>query len=124
MLRQTKPWVRFISVLMFIGAAFVVIAGIGILISGGRMVGVQGGFGPLIGGIYFVMAILYIVPGIFLWKYADGIRNFLEEKSAGALTTALEAQKSFWRFVGIVALVILIIYGFIFLFGLAMALSG
>jgi len=112
MLRQTKPWVRFISVLMFIGAAFMVLVGLIATVAGARM---PGAFGPVVGLIYIVMAILYIAPALFLWMYADRIGVFLQNKSPGTLASALEAQKSFWKFVGIVMLIILCVYAIMIL---------
>ena len=60
------------------------------------------------------MALIYIFPAVFLWKYADRIAVFMRERSTGALASALEAQKSFWKFVGILTAVVLAIYAAIF----------
>ena len=117
MLRQTKPWVRFISVLMFICSGFMILGGLFMLVGGAAMTGAGGnpgmaaaGFGAVVGGIYIAMALLYIVPAIFLWRYADQIARFDRDRSSGRLATALEAQKSFWKFVGIAALIMLAVY--------------
>lgn len=119
MLRQTKPWVRFISVMMFIGSAFMVLGGFFMMVSGAAGMG-GGGGGPraafggvsaLIGVAYLVMAMFYIVPGVFLWRYADRIESFVQQRTTAALAAALEAQKSFWKFVGIMMLIVMVLYG-------------
>jgi len=115
LLRQTKPWVRIISVVMFISCAFMIVGGILIVISsvgefGGFTQRGFGGVAPAVGGIYVVIALLYIVPATFLWNYADGIKVFLDVRTTVALATALEKQKSFWKFVGIMMAIVLGLY--------------
>ena len=119
MLSQTKPWVRFISVMMFLGCGFMVLGGVGLIIgSAAGGFGMPGVTGFIIGGVYIVMALFYIVPAIFLWMYADRIKLFVQERSTGTLASALEAQKSFWKFVGIIMLIVIAIYAVIFVFAL------
>ena len=101
MLHQTKPWVRFISVMMFIGSAFMVLGGLFMMVGSATGAFAGGGFSAVLGGVYIAMALFYIIPAVFLWKYADRIALFVRERSTGALASALEAQKSFWKFVGI-----------------------
>jgi len=122
MLRQTKPWVRFISVMMFIGSAFMIFAGL--LMMMGAAVGAPPGFGVVLGIVYIAMALLYIVPAIFLWQYADRIALLMHERSAGALASALQAQKSFWKFVGIAILVIMGLYAVGIVFAIVAAVIG
>ena len=59
--------------------------------------------------IYIVMSFLYIIPAVYLWRYANRIQSFDLERSPRALASALEAQKSFWRFCGIALVVYLVI---------------
>lgn len=118
MLRQTKPWVRFISVMLFFGAGFIAIIGL-VFVAFGMGGAMPGPLGPIMGLVYIVMALLYVVPGVFLWKYADRIGVFLREQTPGRLTLALESQKSFWKFMGILMLVVLCVYFFAFLLVLA-----
>ena len=123
MLRQTKPWVRFISVMLFLGAAFIALAGLFVM-GGGISEAMPGGIGAFLGFIYIAMAFLYIVPAVFLWMYADRIGVFLRDRSPGRLASALAAQKSFWRFVGIAMLVILCLYGLMFVLGIVFAVGS
>lgn len=113
MLRETRPWVRCVSVVMFLGSGFMVFGGIAAMFS------FVGAFGLL----YVALAGLYIVPAIFLWRFAERINVALRERSAYALGSALEAQKSFWKFVGITMLIILGLYGVLFVVGMATTMS-
>jgi len=134
MLRKTKPWVRFISVMFFIGAAFSALGGIGVIVggiaagmAGGMPGGMAGGMpGLLLAGLgvaYIVMAILYIAPGVFLWMYADRIGLFLRQKTPGRLASALASQKSFWKFIGIMTLIFICLYPIMILVVMGLSLS-
>lgn len=108
MLRQTKPWVRFMSILMFIGAAFTIIFSAVVGVTG--IANGEAAF-LLFMILYLLMALLfYIFPAVFLFRYANRIRDFMAQGLSENLDAALEAQKSFWKYVGILALVVLCIY--------------
>lgn len=90
MLQQTKPWVRCISVMLFLCSLSLVLGAITVMVGGLA----SESFGAVFGVAYIAMALFYIIPGVFLWKYADRIALFVRERSSDALASALEAQKS------------------------------
>ena len=106
-LAATKPWVRFISVLTFIGAGFMLIAAVGMV-----MMGMMGGSGKIPGNpanhlfsgamgfglaaLYALWSIIYIFPGVKLWKYADSIAQLINSGRNDDLVAALNQQRSFW----------------------------
>lgn len=111
LMAQTRPWVRLLAVLIFIGLglgllAFLVAVGMGSAAFGkaGAM-----SFVPLI-----VVLAFYVPPAIFLWKYADGIRRLQDGGGMPALEDALGNQKSFWKYVGIFAVVMMSLYALFF----------
>lgn len=116
-LKKTKPWVRFLSILGFLCAALMVIAGIGVSIAGaflGRNQG-KGVFeGPLLivmAVLYVLLGVLYIFPSLYLFRYASAIGQALAAPSkSAAVEKALRQQKSFWKFAGVMTLVILLLY--------------
>jgi len=115
-LRQTKPWVRLFSVLGFIAVGLMVVAALLMMVGAGigGMFGRQSGLGAvggiLIGGVYLLFALLYIFPSLFLSRYASGIAEMLRDNAVRGMENALAAQRSFWRFVGILTTVMLCIY--------------
>ena len=131
-LRGTKPWVRFISVLGFICAALLVLVGLFMMAIGGMGSAIPGmeklgkGFGVLLGGLYFLAALVYVFFSIPLYRYASAIQSMVQSRSTGALEQALAHQRSFWRRVGITTLVLLCIYvaaiGLVFVAGFMGAL--
>ena len=73
------------------------------------------------------MAIVAIVYGAMAWllsQYASGIARLLKSRQEIDLETALRAQRSFWRFAGILTLISLILYGVIILLALAVGASS
>jgi hypothetical protein len=107
-LRATKPWVRFMSVILFITVVLMVLVALAMLIMPRGMGG--SGVSSLIAIVYLALAALYVVPAYFLYQFASSIRNL--EKGGGdvAMEEALGSQKSFWRFVGITTLIVICIY--------------
>ncbi|HWE93777.1 MAG TPA: DUF4339 domain-containing protein [Tepidisphaeraceae bacterium] len=104
MLRQTRPWVIFFAVLMFLGAGFLLI---GSVIGMFAAMQVRSGLVMIGPALNIAMSLLYIFPAVFLWRYASRIADLSYRKRAGDLESALEAQKSYWKFLGIVTLVVI-----------------
>ena len=104
MLSQTQPWVRFLSVLGFIVSGLMVLGGlIAFVATMGRGVG-------FIFLMYIPMGLLYFFPSLFLFRYASRIANLRMTRGVEQLEDALAAQKSFWKFVGIAALIVISLY--------------
>ncbi len=110
-LLATKPWVRLCSILGFVGSAFMLIAAISIMSLGGRAsqaFGEMSGAATGIGIAYILLAILYIFPSLYLFKYASAIGRANQSQSVDDIAVALTQQKSFWKFAGIMALLMVI----------------
>jgi hypothetical protein len=111
-LDQTRPWVRFISIMSFVSVGFMLLVGAGMMVFsvlGGLVARNEGGAGRLasaIGGgalslVYVILALVYVFPGVYLFRYAGAIKQLKVNANAAALEDALKHQKSFWRYVGI-----------------------
>jgi hypothetical protein len=131
-LHQTQPWVRFISILIFVGAGFMALAGFAMMamMTAGGMMGRGPGRGlGVIGGVaagafYLMMACLYIAPGVFLHRYAAAIKQLKAACTPYALEEALKHQKSFWRFVGILSVIGLVVSFLVLVFIVAAGVLG
>lgn len=109
MLRQTRPWARFISILIWISAALMIVVGVGMALV--MLLGrISGGIDTIVFLVYPLLALLYIMPAVYLGRYASRIAQLDRLRRSDVLEATLEAQKSFWRFVGIVALTIIGLY--------------
>jgi hypothetical protein len=111
LMRQTKPWVTFLAVMGFIFTGLMVLGGLAVIAAGS--VGKDKSPAAL-GLVYLVMAPLYIYPSICLLRYGSNIGRLLTGGGLDELVEALRNQKSFWRFAGITMVVMLVIYGLIF----------
>ncbi len=123
-LRATKPWVRLISVVMFIFSGLMFLGALAIFLIPSSGMGSAGFFGPLVGIFYLFFGALYLIPAFFLHQYASSIQDFLQNGSDSAMETALGSQKSFWRFSGILTLIVICIYALIFFFAIFGTMSA
>jgi hypothetical protein len=102
----------------FIGAALLLIAGVfGALggLAGMATANVTGqklplGFPAFLFILYIPFALLYLYPGMKLWGYASAISRLALSRSPQDLEAALGQQKSFWKFAGILTMVVIILY--------------
>ncbi len=115
-LAGTKPWVRFMSVLMFIGAGFMLLVALVMLVAGGSIAAssktgaLPAGMMSGIAILYALLAGLYIYPALKLWKYASNIGTLLISGTVLDLEAALGQQRSFWKFLGIMVIAIFVLY--------------
>jgi uncharacterized protein DUF5362 len=124
-LERTQPWVRFLAIMGFIAAGFMVLVGVGAGIAGaatGRLETI----GLMV--VYPIMAVFYVLPSMFLLRYADRIRSFVVSGLEQDLASALDAQRSFWKYAGIFTIVS-IVFGiavmvFAVLAGIMVGMSG
>lgn len=112
-LRQTKPWARFMSIVGFVSIGLMLLLAVIVAVAAAVM-DLGSAAGTLIfilPALYVVMAVIYLFPTIYLSRYASAIGDAVTLPSKSeAVERALTLQKSFWKFVGILALVMLLIY--------------
>ncbi|HKT32739.1 MAG TPA: hypothetical protein VJS89_09660 [Gammaproteobacteria bacterium] len=124
-LRRTRPWVVFLAILGFIFTAFMLLAGIWVFaafsIIGAipaqqplpRFFGPVLGFG--VGAAEIVAAVfMYLLPCIILFRYGSAIGRMAPGNIQWAVEEALARQKSFWKYLGILMIVLLILYVLLF----------
>jgi len=103
--------VRFLSVLGFLGLALLVLGCLAILV---LPMGPMGSMpiGPRIGAAfaYLLMGLVQFPAVLFLSRYAGRISRLAASGAPSDLEDALRAQKSFWKYVGILTLVMMILY--------------
>lgn len=117
-LGRTKPWVRFMSVLMFIGAGFMLLAAVVMLVAGGAIAvsaktsgsTIPAGMMSGIAIFYALLSGIYIYPGVKLWKYASSIAALLFSGAVLDLESALNEQRAFWKYLGIMVITMFVLY--------------
>lgn len=107
-LGKTRPWVRLLGILAIIGCVLMVLFGVaglvmGILTGGGGLTGVGIGAAALLA---YLLAAAFILPvGLYLNRFAKAIRGVQASRRTEDLERALLAQKSYWKYIGILTLV-------------------
>jgi hypothetical protein len=109
LLRRTRPWAMFLAILGFIGSGFLAIATIIMVIGGlvGSSFAGSEGAAMVLGMavMYAVLTALYMVISVALFRYARSIGALVQSGRAEELEDALDAQRGFWKLMGIVAIV-------------------
>lgn len=130
-LAATKPWVRFCSIIGFILTGLIVLGALGMLVAGGSILAAGGsemmsfaGMPAIASILYLAFAFLYFFPSLKLWKYGTHIASLMSSNSAADLELALDAQRSFWKFVGILLAVFIGLYALILILVVVLALFG
>jgi preprotein translocase subunit SecG len=121
-LKEIAAWGRFLAVTGFIfGALFIIIAlmvisrsseinnAMSYRSSSNPFLSV-GGLGTGIAIMYFIMAVIFIVPSIFQLKFGNQMKTALAADDIDALNGSLTNMKITFRFWGIVAIVLLALF--------------
>jgi len=126
-LEETRKWTMFLSILGFIGIGFMVLAALfmgtfvstmsnalGDQIPGGFPMG--GGGGVFFTIFYLLFALLYFFPVFYLYKFSNYTKKALDSRDSQLLSEAFSNLKSHYKFIGILAIIIIGIYLLIFIF--------
>jgi hypothetical protein len=117
LLKQTSLFVRIFSIIMFVGSGFMLLGGCVMGLSSVSNLGSPGAGGAVgltVGLIYFAMAAVYTVPAVFLFRYGKFGAAFGRNRDEKNMEDALQAQKSFWKFVTIMGLIVIGLYMLVF----------
>jgi hypothetical protein len=102
-LGQTQPWVRFASLVGLLLGGLMVSFGADALV---------GGFASrrfdMIPGLLLslLLGAAFLVPALYLHKYARRIKVFVAQGHQGQLEAALEVQRKFWKYTGVLWLTV------------------
>lgn len=116
---RTRFWVRLISVVLWVSAVLMLLGGLGMGIAtaaGMSAASAEGANGAMKAGmvigvcsVYVVLSFFYIFPAMKLWAYGSQIADLAASRSAVDLMKAMNTQRSFWKFVGVMTLISLIL---------------
>jgi hypothetical protein len=123
-LRNTKPWVRFLSILAFVGSGLMIVGAFFMLLAGTVSREFGAGLGLLMAFFYLLFAVLYIYPSLMLFKYASSIQSLVRDRNPRGMTDALRYQSAFWRFAGILAVVVLCVYALVLIVLMFVGIAG
>ena len=125
LISETSKWTKFLAILGFIGVAFMVILGIfsGSIMSaipGQEMNQLASSFGFVYALFYLITAVLYVFPSLYLLRFSNNMKTALISKSYTNINDALANLKSFFKFWGILSIILI---GFYLVVGLVTLLT-
>lgn len=129
-LREASKWTKFLSIVGFIFCGFLVLIGIfaaSLFATMGTQFGspMPAGTASLVSGIYIIGALVYFFPCLFLFRFSTRIQVALRNNDQLLLNTALGNLKSYFKFMGILTIIMLSIWPLAFILGgLSAVFSG
>ena len=130
-LQESAKWSKFMAIIGFIGIGLMVLVSlfmaIGFSAMGASTMPELPFSMSVFSIIYVLFAAIYFFPVYYLYQYATKTNAALHSKNKQLLAEGLENLKSHHKFLGIFTLIIISIYGLIFVFavlgGIISALS-
>jgi len=113
-LKSTASWSLFFAVLGFIGVAILVICGIAVMLMG-DFFGVDLGYMSFFGIFYIALGIVMVFPALYLLSFSQKTKKALVDQDTMVMEEAFKNMKSYWKFTGIMAIVIISLYFVVFL---------
>lgn len=117
-LHETSRWVMFFAVLLFIGLGMIVLASLAMVFTAGAA-----GVGMAIVMIGIYGTLLYF-PAWYYYKFSTLTKQALNYNDNDALDEGFANLKRFYRFVGILVIVLIGVYVVFMIIGLSMFMSN
>ena len=116
-LKETAKWANFLAILGFIGLGLMAIAIIAMLFLNGSRSNNYSNLGgsSFIAVIYILLSVLYYYPINYLYKFSVDITKGVNSNDQELFTSGFKSLKSLFKFQGILTIVVISIYIFIFL---------
>ena len=122
-LLDTARWAKFLSIMGFILCVLIVVMGV---IFGSQLTLIYSRDGqPMPAGTNIVLAclsvivaVIYFFPCLYLFRFSSKMKLALNSNEQQKLNASFENLKSLFRYVGILTIVILAIYGLLLVFAI------
>ena len=114
-LHETTRWTKFLAILGFIACGILIIVGFfaTTLLSTMSPMNQSGAIpfpGFVFGLIYVIIALFYLIPCYYLFQFSAKMKLALLKRDSMLLESALQNQKSLYKFMGILAIALIAIY--------------
>lgn len=126
-LADTARWARFLSIVGFVMCGFIVLIGffagsIFSMFANTDELEALGGMSSAMGAgmafFYVIIAVIYFIPCLFLFRFANKMKVALLSNDQAALNTSFQNLKSMFRFFGIVTIIMLALWAIVLLIAL------
>jgi hypothetical protein len=125
-LKESSPWLRFVGIVGYIGAAFLIISGITLMLTGEGIIRFRGLslFSGLTSLSYVPVGVLAFFPAHYTHKFGLKIRHYLLGGGEKDLEEAFKNNRSMWKFTGILVIVYLSFIPIGLIVAIVVAVSG
>lgn len=118
-LRETAKWAFFLSIVGFVGIAFLVIIALfaSTIFNTMQQIKPQAypfDIGKMITIIYLVLAAIYLFPVYYLMQFANKMKLALGSTDDTILAESFGMLKSHYKFIGVFTIIILSLYALVF----------
>ena len=107
-----RKWALFLSIMGFIGSAFMVLGGfvMGAMSRAFDHSELGGAFSSIfIMVLYVGIGILYFFPSLFLFKFSSYLKTATDTFAESKLTEALSSLRSFFTFTGVTTIIMIVV---------------
>jgi hypothetical protein len=128
-LSEAARWCRFLSIIGFIYCGFMVIFGL-FFSTVMKMMPTVGDTGmsavgtSFLGVFIIIISLIMFFPALYLWNFSSKIRKAFSNNDQPLLTESLKNLKSFFKFYGIILIVVLSFYALALIAAIIGALVG
>ena len=112
-LNTTRKWAMFFAIIGFIFLGIILIAGLvaGTFLSVFKSPEMGGGIPQILVFVFvIIMALVYFFPILFLFRFSKHTANAVQTLSKEELKKALRNLKSYFVYIGILLIIVLVIY--------------
>lgn len=113
-LLETTKWAKFLSILGFVLTGLVVVGAIFMITLGSSLRGMEGA-SVFLGVAYLLVALIYFFPSYYLYNFSVKMKKAILEIDQSNADGGFENLKSMFKFMGILAIVVISIYLLFFL---------
>jgi hypothetical protein len=128
-LLETARWTKFIAIFFFIMSALLVVLGLVVAVVLGNsndtsnpVLALLGGVGLAVVYIFFVG--LYVYPTWALFKFSKLTNAAMQTSNQQQFNEALKYQKNMYKYMGVLLIIVLALYGISFVLGVIGALMS
>lgn len=117
-LKETAKWSFFLSIIGFIGIAFMVILALFSSFIFNNIPQTQSlpfNFGVAMAIFYLIMAAIYFIPIYYLFQFSNKMKKALASKNDETLTDAFSMLKAHYKFLGVFTIILLSLYFLVFI---------
>lgn len=121
---EIRKWTFFLSIVGFIGIAFLIVIGLFSSVLYGDMMNTLSqaqmpfDMSVFMTATYIILALIYFFPVLYLFKFSKRLKIALATKNDDKLADAIEMLKSHYKFIGVFMIIILSLYALLFIVGL------